>query len=223
MKSEADTPRVSVAYEAPKPTKHVIFDTVRLKASGDHEERLFNNPFKFPNGDEKLRDIHTNMNLCGQLGTPLNFDMVMWSIVFEDFYDGDDIRKVLANLSLKFIGGWSYSDVLFKSVGSMFYPALLLTDGFSSDWITPKHEPLRKAIKKYDKAVRQIKAAVGLMARKQVWTHWYQMVDVDRKARRIESTDAMGVDVKVGLVSMSSSVEFKIGLHGLMYVGWPPK
>jgi hypothetical protein len=157
------------------------------------------------------------MNLCGQLGTPLTFDMVMWSIVFEDFHDGNDIRNVLANLSLKFIGGWSYNDVIFESVGSMFYPAILLTDGFSSDWITPKHEPLRKAIKNYDKAVRRIKSAVGLMSRKKVWTHWYQMVDVDRKARRIGSTDAMGVDVNVGLVSLSSSIQFKIGLHGLLY------
>jgi len=223
MKSETDTPRVSVAYEPPKPQKHVIFDTVRLKASGDHEERLFNNFHKFPNGDEKLRDIHTNMDLYGQLGTPLTFDMVMWSIAFEDFHDGDDVRKVLANLSLKFIGGWSYNDVLFKSVGSMFYPAILLTDGFSSDWITPKHEPLRKAIKNYDKVVRRIKSAVGLMSRKKVWTHWYQMVDVDRKARRIESTDAMGVDLKVGLVSLSSSMQFKVGLHGLMYRGLLPR
>lgn len=217
MASETDRPRIGVAYEPPKHRKHVYFDTVRLKPSGDHQERIFNNFHSFPNGDQKQMDIDSNMYMCGSIGTPLTFDMVMWSIAFEDFADGDDVRMVLANLSLKFVLG--QNEVIFGSVGSMFYPAIMLTDGFSSDWVTPKHDPLRKTIKNYNKATRQIKASVGLMSRKKLWTHWYQMVDVDRKARRIGSTDWFGVDVKVGLVSLSSRVQFKVGLHGLLYHG----
>lgn len=168
-----------------KPRKHTYFDTVQLKAFGEHKEMLFSRYMHFPNGDDKRMGVDTNMNLCSQLGTPLIFDLVMWSVAFEEFGDGDDIRTVLSNT--KFTFNLGFDRYAHSCVGSMFYPGIKITDGLSSDWITPKKQPLQKTISNYKKATKQIRGALSLMARKKVWTHWYGMMDVAGKARRIES------------------------------------
>lgn len=211
--SAVSRPIRSVPVLAPR--KHTYFDTLRLKPSGDHKETLFYDPMKFPSGDYKRRDIDCNMSCSGMIGTPLIFDLVAWSVVFEEFGNGDDIRTVLANTKFGLVRGYNRID--HSSVGSMFQPGIRITDGLASDWITPKNEPLRRTISSYKKATKQIRGALGAMARKSIWTHWYQMLDVDGKARRIESTDMIGVEVSADLMSLSQSIQLKVGLSGVLY------
>jgi hypothetical protein len=198
-----------------KPRKHVYFDSVHLKPSGQHEEMIFQRNHTFPDGDERRDRIDHNMNLSSQIGHPLTFDLIMWSIVFEDFGNGDDIRQILANMNLGLVLG-SQGPLLY-SIGSEFYPGLLLTDGFGSEWITARKEPLRAARRNYRRTVKFIRGQVGKASRLGTWTHWYQMLDVNRKARRVSSVDVMEVLVKVGLLNLSAPARLKIGLHGVLY------
>ena len=198
-----------------KPRKHVYFDTVRLLPRGPHEEMLFNNWMKFPDGQEKERDVDTNMVLSGMIGTPLVFDLVMWSIVFEEFGRADDIRQILSKTSLSLILG-SHTRV-HSSVGSEFFPGLMLTDGFGREWITAGKPPLRSLKGHYKKTAKLIQGQIKKAAKEGTWTHWYQPIDVKKKARRIESTEWIGVEVRVAPLNLSKPAQFKVGWHGILY------
>lgn len=198
-----------------KPRKHVYFDTLRLKSIGPHEERLFNDFMKFPDGQYKERNIDTNMYLSGMIGTPLIFDLVMWSIVFEEFGSGEDIRQVLSKMSLGLILG--YQTVSHSSVGSEFYPGVMLSDGHGREWVAAGKPHLRSLKGKYRKTAKLIQDQIRQASKIGTWTHWYQPLDIKRKARRIDSTEWIGTDVRVAPLNLSKPVQLKIGWHGILY------
>jgi len=196
-----------------RPRQHIYFDTVRLH--GKHEEGLFSNFMKFPNGDYKERDVDTNMNLYGQLGTPLIFDLWAWSIAFEKYGTGRDIREVLSSTSFKLVG-W-HERVIHSTVGTEFYPTIMLTDGLSGGMINEKVKPLRQRAKNWSKVVKQIRGSLRSMAKKGEVTHWYQQLRVDGKAIRIDSVDNFQVNIASSAKNLSAPVQFKVGLHGILY------
>jgi len=198
-----------------KARKHIYFDTLCLKSIGPHDEVLFNNCMTFPDGRYKEPGVDTNMQLCGSLGIPLIFDLIMWSIVFEEFGSGEDIRQVLSKMSLRFVSGGHTT--VHSSVGSEFYPGLTLTDGFGREWIAPGKPPLRSLRGKYRKLAKLVQGQIRKASKVGTWTHWYQALDIGRKARRIDSTDWVGVDVKVSALNLSKPVQLKIGWHGILY------
>lgn len=197
-----------------RPRRHIYFDTVRLQ--GTHQEALFSNIMSFPNGEYKQRDIDTNMNLCGQLGTPLLFDLWAWSIAFEKFGTGSDIREVLASTSFKLVFGYR-DHTIHSAVGTEFYPAIMLTDGLSGGTVGLEKVTRKRRADNWKKAAGQIRGSLRSMAKRGQITHWYQELAVDRKAIRIDSTEGFKVDIVSSAKKLSCPVQFKVGLHGILY------
>ena len=197
-----------------RPQRHIYFDTVRLQ--GEHQENLFSDIMKFPNGEYKQRDVDTNMNLCGQLGTPLLFDLWAWSVAFEKFGTGADIREVMASTSFKLVFGWR-DNAYHSAVGTEFYPTIMLTDGLSGGTVGLDTKPFRKTVKNWKKVTNQIRVSLRSMAKRGQVTHWYQSLRVDQKAIRIDSVEAFKVVIASSAKKLSCPVQFKVGLHGILY------
>jgi hypothetical protein len=211
----ADATRVPIWTPVLKGKKHVFFDTVKLKKDGPQQTVLFNDFRRFPDSEDKKFGTDCNFALSCQLGYPLTFDLVMWSIVFEEFGSGEDIRQILSKLNVGLIA--ASQRPIHNSVGSQFYPGVLLTDGHGRDWVTTQKGPMRNAPRNYRRTVKNLRGQIGQAARIGTWTHWYQPLDINRKARRVESTDIFCVEMAVAPVTMSAPAQFKVGLHGILY------
>lgn len=201
--------------------KDVIFDTMRIRPRGDVEENLFNNFHKFGNGDEKTFGLHTNLSQCGSLGTPREFQILHWGVVFEEWADKDDLKTILANLHLRLIFG---SNVTMQmSALSTFAPTLFVSDGLASHAIEAGYK-LEGGVTEWKTFNQQVGECLKRFNLEGIWTHYFRSVVSDKGTPlHLDSTESFRVEAKIPLVSLKESVQLKVVLYGLdLKYGSPP-
>jgi hypothetical protein len=201
--------------------KDVVFDTMRIRSCGDVEEQLFQDYRKFSNGDEKTEGLHTNLFLCGQLGTPREFQIIHWGVVFEEWWDKDDLKTVLRNLSLRLIFG---SNVTMQLCAlSTFAPTLFVSDGLASHAIEAGYK-IEGEVTEWKKLNQQIGECLKKFSQEGVWTHYFRsVVSAAGKPLHLDSTESFRVEAKIPLVNLKGPVQLKVVLYGLdLKYGSPP-
>ncbi len=201
--------------------KDIVFDTMRIRSYGDVEEQLFQNLWKFGNGDEKTHRLHTNMNLCGQLGTPREFKVVHWGVVFEEWWDKDDLKTILRNLHLRLIFG--SNTTMQESALSAFAPTLFVSDGLTSHAIEAGYK-IEGEVTEWKTFNQQVGECLKRFNLDGVWTHYFRSVVSEKgEPLHLDSTESFRVEAKIPLVNLKGPVQLKVVLYGLdLKYGSPP-
>lgn len=203
------------------PVKDPLFDTLLVPASGKARDELFWR-FAFPDGTRKREGVDWNMTQCGQLGTPVFFDLVLWDLVFEEWADPKDIPAILAGLRLRLaLGMDEASPPLTEAHGSEFWPALSLT---GSDFLQPHQVPyhakpvaaLVNEEKNIDKLCRALCEQLRDLAKAGLWTHFTRGIAL-RRAFRFESTTAFRVVADCDAGPLRGPARLKVLLRGVKY------
>jgi len=222
----AATPAVGVRYEPGgptpvlKPRRQPIFDTLIVPDYGEVETGLFLDCRTFPDGTHKVYGRDTNMTQHGHLGTPLIYDILSWTLNFEEWGHPEDVRKVLAGLQLAFHLGFSGDPPRCVAPGSQFVPIIGITNGKQLlDLYTT--QPIPGQLAGYsDERWKEIKAAVvervDECVRTGLWRHYYMGL-ASPKAIRLESTDGFFVRATCRAGKLAGPVRLKVSFRGTMY------
>lgn len=186
-----------------RPLKQTLFDKLIVPESGSLQRvDLFTDCRWFPDHTAKT-EKDTNMNMDGQLGFPLEFDLSWIDLKFEKFSHPDDVRRVLRGLVFKWIRGQS---VPWLRVTLSGFEPVLLVEGQGSD-------EMRKQVEEFRRSVADMKDGV--------WTRYrVGVLTPDGKPQRITGPEAFRVEVSSpggGIGELRGPVHLKVLLGDQLY------
>jgi hypothetical protein len=195
-----------------KPSVQPLFDTFLIPLCGKAQDtNLFNDRTKFPDGRQKSHNVDTNMPQSGQLGYPLEFDLVALTIGFATA-SAEDIKNVLGALKIALYVGQNVQ--LLAATGSEFSPVIAITDGVSVDNLVP----LRKRIGESDnfETIRTaIMKHVEEASEKGLWRTY--MMRIAPQPYRLDSVTSFRVEASCDAGPLSGEVRMKVALRGIKY------
>jgi len=178
--------------------KQPLYDTLIVPEEGITAEReisLFTDHKAFPNGAQKMRR-HTNMNLDGYLGVPLEYDLSSLELRFEKWSHADDVQKVLRGLCLTWVFGQQTAWLK------------LAASGFKLLFVLP-HE--------VENMEEEVRRQIAAFSESSVWPAWTHDMKVDGKPRRIDSTESFRCGVECAVSELHGPVTVKVLMQDTLY------
>jgi len=194
-----------------RPIRHPLYDTLIIRENGlmhgiSDRVNLFTAPRNFPDGASKGPQ-DTNMILSGQLGTPLEYDIVAIDMHVVDYAKAEDVRKVLSALTCRWFFGSCTCWLTIPAGGFEPY----LCNGAAGDALG-----LSKNLDEYvEEPQKQVSAFMNMGA---VWPFYRQVFTTpDRLARRITSCESFWLEVIGKCAPLSGPVALKFLTRGVLY------
>jgi hypothetical protein len=183
-----------------KPKAQPLFDTIILPAKQPlGRYYAFRNQMKFDDGVYKT-PADTNMSLCGQLGTPLEYDFRWMELHFER-YERSAAKFAMRFIRVSFIFG--HQTVWQRMCGAAWRP---LID-------CPKNPITNESAQVQAKAV-----ADEFQKRGEFWPHYWTPVGDVYSPRRIDSVEAFQVEVDFSEpVLLNDPIHLKVVMQDVMY------
>lgn len=196
-----------------RPFRHPLYDTLVIRENGlmygmADNVSLFNDCRFFPDHTPKGPE-DTNMTQNGQLGTPLEYDLVAIDMHVVDYAKAEDVRKVLSALTCRWIFGVCTCWLTVPAGG--FEPYLSMGGGIDENVLDlPKY--LR------ERAEETRKQVSTFMSTGAVWPCYRQLFTTpDRLARRIIFTESFRLEVVGKAAPLSAPVVLKFLTRGVLY------
>jgi hypothetical protein len=182
-----------------RPLRQPIFDTEVYPAGGIATLRLFTNSTTFAAGGAKL-SRHTNMTQSGQLGTPLEFDLVGFNVEIERGTSKDD------------------HDTLYRTGQFIWF------FGQNTIWLNVPLSRIPEGIGLYGQISQDGNAApVEKSVLVNGWPivqNLYNFTTPDRMARRVTSTESFRAQIDfpdVPTPTISVNTEVRAYMLGILY------
>lgn len=208
-----------------RPVMDARLDTFIVPADkGLHEESLFTDPTRFPDGRVK-GPADTSMTQGGQLGYPFSFDVWGWGLKFDGEVRPETVHQVLAGLRLRFCVGIRDGNnpdfIVSTALGGEFCPILIIHDRthFIEVSMARFHQKIDEmGPDKYDRLVAMLDTHLREFGRTGLWRCWARGM-LDRVPFRIGSTTAFRVDALYMGAPLQEPATVRVMLRGRLFEG----